>query len=587
MNSTSESAPDGPISFFQSKLFTLLMVLLVSIAGFWLAPSDLQLGNYSAQISIDASGDLLEVDFPFNLEDTKDAQDSYEVKIGDYWVETTGRSSVPYQLNQMIQYAVRIRDSAGNIIPLQLEQANSTISGERYEQQLPPTEQSDGWLQFQMRVPYRAKIATALLLAVAVLWLTEIIPLAAASLLVPVVLVVTNVATPKVVLAPFGHPIIFLFMAGFLLAEGMRRTELDRRIALSILRRSSSKPGMLMLTMMGITAFLSMWMSNTASVAIIIPIAIAVLDKIPNQHGRTGFRRALILGVAYAGAIGGIGSAIGTPANILAMTFLSEYSGVQMTFVDWFVYGVPLVVVMVPIIWVYLLITFRVKMHAVDEYINPSIYDTEMKAMGKLSRQQKIVLIVFVCIVGLWLTEGFHHIHSSIIALTGVLVLFLTETLKTDDLNRINWNALLTFGGGLAIGSVLVTTGFSDWLALKLMGLGALPTSLVIVLVSSLTLIIGAFISNTACAAMLVPLAIPLAQILHIDPKLMVVIVAISSSIDFALVIGTPPTMLAYSTGYFETKEIFKRGIVLDAIGALLLSLGVIWIWDLLGVVTL
>jgi sodium-dependent dicarboxylate transporter 2/3/5 len=159
--------------------------------------------------------------------------------------------------------------------------------------------------------------------------------------------------------------------------------------------------------------------------------------------------------------------------------------------------------------------------------------------------------------------------------------------LKIDDLNQINWNALLTFGGGLAVGGVLVTTGFSDWLALKLVGLSALPNILVIGLVAGLTLLIGAFISNTACAAMLVPLAIPLAQILQIDPRLMVVVVAIASSIDFALVIGTPPTMLAYSTGYFETREIFQRGIILDVIGALLLSFGVIWIWDLLGVVTL
>jgi sodium-dependent dicarboxylate transporter 2/3/5 len=587
MDSTSISVQVQGGSPLKGKLLTLLMVLFAALLGYLLAPSDLEFGTYQAHIIVAVEGDVLEADFPFEIGGVPGTEDTRMVQLPDHALEISGRRSVPYGLNEVISYALRVSDSAGHPVDLRLEQASSTLSGPNYLQQLPPSEKSGDWLRFQMRVPFRAKIATAVLLAVAALWLTEIIPLAAASLLVPVVIVAAQVTSAKEVLAPFGHPIIFLFMAGFLLAEGMRRTGIDRLIALSILQRASAKPAMLMLTMMGITAFLSMWMSNTASVAIIIPIALAILDKIPNQYGRTGFRRALILGVAYAGAIGGIGSAIGTPANILAMTFLSEFSGTELTFVDWFAYGVPMVLLMVPIIWVYLLLTFRVRTQAVKAYVDPQTYKQELDAMGGLNRQQRIIMAVFVGIVILWLTEGIHHIHSSIVALAGVIVLFLTETLKIDDLNQINWNALLTFGGGLAVGGVLVTTGFSDWLALKLVGLSALPNILVIGLVAGLTLLIGAFISNTACAAMLVPLAIPLAQILQIDPRLMVVVVAIASSIDFALVIGTPPTMLAYSTGYFETREIFQRGIILDVIGALLLSFGVIWIWDLLGVVTL
>jgi sodium-dependent dicarboxylate transporter 2/3/5 len=585
--SPSESVQDHQDSPLKGRLLALLMVLVAAIAGYLLAPSDLIFGTYKAHIVVDMQDDLLEADFPFELGGVPGTEETRTVQLPNYDLEISGRRSVPYRLNETISYALRVSDSAGHPVPLQLEQVNSTLYGPNYLQRLPPTEKAGDWLRFQMRVPYRAKIATAVLLAVAVLWLTEIIPLAAASLLIPVMIVSAQVSSAKDVLAPFGHPIIFLFMAGFLLAEGMRRTGIDRLMALSILQRASAKPAVLMLTMMGITAFLSMWMSNTASVAIIIPIALAILDKIPNQYGRTGFRRALILGVAYAGAIGGIGSAIGTPANILAMTFLSEFSGTELTFVDWFAYGVPMVLLMVPIIWVYLLLTFRVRTQAVEAYVDPQMYKQELDSLGGLNRQQKIIVVVFVGIVILWLTEGIHHIHASIVALAGVIVLFLTETLEVSDLNQINWNALLTFGGGLAVGGVLVTTGVSDWLALKLVGLSALPNILVIALVAGLTLLIGAFISNTACAAMLVPLAIPLAQILQIDPRLMVAVVAIASSIDFALVIGTPPTMLAYSTGYFETREIFRRGIILDVIGALLLSFGVIWIWDLLGVVTL
>jgi sodium-dependent dicarboxylate transporter 2/3/5 len=338
---------------------------------------------------------------------------------------------------------------------------------------------------------------------------------------------------------------------------------------------------------MGLTAFLSMWMSNTASVAIIIPIALTILANISGNHQRTGFRRALILGIAYAATVGGIGSAIGTPANILAMTFLSEFANAHLAFVDWFYYGLPVVILMVPIIWLYLAFVFRVKFHRIGPYLSHDVYEKELKAMGELNKNQRLLLLVFVAIVTLWLTDQWHHVHASIVALGGVLILFFTETIKKEDLSHIHWDALLTFGGGLALGNMLVMSGVSDWIALQLAGLVNLPALLVLFLVAALTLLIGAFISNTACAAMLIPLAIPLAQILHMDPRLLVATIAIASSIDFALVIGTPPTMMAYSTGLFEAKEIFKRGIVLDMIGILVLSFGVIWIWQWLGVVTL
>jgi sodium-dependent dicarboxylate transporter 2/3/5 len=173
------------------------------------------------------------------------------------------------------------------------------------------------------------------------------------------------------------------------------------------------------------------------------------------------------------------------------------------------------------------------------------------------------------------------------VALGGAFGLFLARLIQPEDLNRINWNALLTFGGGLTIGALLVNTGVSDWVALQLVGLNHLPALLVILLVALLTLLIGAFISNTACAAMLIPLAIPLAQLLGLDPRLLVTVVAIASSIDFALVVGTPPTMMAYATGFFQTSEIFRRGIVLDLLGVLLLSSVVVGIWWLLGAVVL
>jgi sodium-dependent dicarboxylate transporter 2/3/5 len=240
---------------------------------------------------------------------------------------------------------------------------------------------------------------------------------------------------------------------------------------------------------------------------------------------------------------------------------------------------------MLPIVWLYLLLSFHVNPRRAGANIDSAIYTDDLAKMGPLDIKQKFLLGVFVLIIACWLSESWHHVPPAIVALGGVFVLFFSSLIKQEDLNQINWNALLTFGGGMAIGTLLVDTGVSDWIALQLIGMNALPTYLVIVLIAGVTVLIGAFISNTACAAMLIPIAIPLAQMLNLDPRLIVTIIAISCSVDFALVTGTPPTMIVYSTGMFTVGEIFRRGLVVDLIGALLLSFGVVWIWSWLGIV--
>ncbi len=579
------SASTPVSSLFQTRLFQLIIVVILGAFGYWLAPADLIQGPYSATVGVDVGGQHIQAELPFILGQQAGELTTVEAAEGGYRLVVEGPAEVPYRLNESIKYRMQVLDAGGNPVNLPREAVSSRLTGPLYSQVLPPTARSGDWLTFSMRVPYHSKIALALLFVVAALWLLEPVPLAASALLIPVVIVVTGVTDANTVLQPFFHPIIVMFLAGFLMAEGMRRTGLDRLTALAIVRRASAKPAYLMLTMMSITAFLSMWMSNTAAVAIVLPIALAVLGKVPEVAGeQRSFAKAMILGVAYAGTIGGIGSAIGTPANMLAMTFLSEFTGHEMVFADWFKYGLPMVILMVPIMWAYLLLTFRVRKLNLD--LKQAIRGEDLNGLH-MTRDQKIIGLIFLVIVALWLTETLHGIDSEIVALAGALMLFFAQTIQAEDLNRINWNALLTFGGGMAIGSILLVTGVSDWISMQLIGLGGLPPMLVVLLVAGLTVVIGALISNTACAAMLIPLAIPLAQILQIDPRLLVAVIAIASSIDFALVIGTPPTMLAYSTGFFQTSEIFKRGIVLDIIGVVLLSLGLIWLWQLLGAVTI
>ncbi|MDX1621022.1 MAG: DASS family sodium-coupled anion symporter [Nitriliruptorales bacterium] len=428
--------------------------------------------------------------------------------------------------------------------------------------------------------PVQAATALGLLAAAVVLWVTAAIPLFATAIAIPVVLAVSGIAGPVEALAPFFHPIIALFFAGFLLAEAMRRVDLDRWVAATVIRLAGRSPASLFVALMATAAFLSMWMSNTAAVAVLIPIALAVAAPIDHP----GFTKVLVLGTAYAATIGGVGSAIGTPANLLAIEFLDTFVVREITFAGWFGYGLPMVAVFLPFLGVYLWWRYGVRVPAetADGLRDAAREHATGEAFG---RDRTRVLAVFAAVAATWLLQSWHGIHPGLVALGGVVVLALTRDVREEDLGRINWTALLTFGGGLTLGLALTTTGVADWIASRLGGLGGLPDPVAVAVVATVTLLLTTVASNTASAATLIPLAIPLAGLLGVDVTTLVVVVAIASSIDFALIIGTPPTMLAYSTGLFRPAEILRAGAVLDLLGLALLLTVVTWIWGGLGLV--
>jgi sodium-dependent dicarboxylate transporter 2/3/5 len=431
------------------------------------------------------------------------------------------------------------------------------------------------------RPPVGVRPILALLGFVVVMWVTEAIPLFVTSLLIPVVLVVTESGSARDALAPFFHPIIALFFGGFLMAEAMRRVRLDHLAAISLVAWAGRSPAMLLVGLMGVSAFLSMWMSNTAAAAVLVPIALSVTAPIAHP----GYRRVAVLGIAYAATLGGVGSAIGTPANPLAIEFLDSFAGRSISFVEWFGYGLPMVIVFLPMLAWYLWWRMGVRIDAADFAAVRQASRTELHRIGRLDRDQSTVLIVFAGVMAVWLTQTFHGLDTGIVAVAGAAVLAVLGRIVPEDLGRISWSALLTFGGGLALGIFLTESGASDWLAGRLGGLGGVPAWLGITIVATVALGLTTVASNTATAAMMIPLAIPLAGILGIDPTLLVLVVAVASSIDFALVIGTPPTMIAYSTGLFSSRDIFRVGIVLDLVGIGLLVTVVIAIWRVVGLV--
>jgi sodium-dependent dicarboxylate transporter 2/3/5 len=431
------------------------------------------------------------------------------------------------------------------------------------------------------RPPQDSAVVLGLLGFVVVLWVTEAIPLFVTSLMIPVVLVFSGVANAVDATAPFFNPIIVLFFAGFLMAEAMQRCGLDHFIAVSITARSGRNAATLFGAMLVLTAVLSMFMSNTAAAALLVPIAIAVTAPL----GDESFRKALVLGIAYASTIGGVGSAIGTPANQIAIEFLEGFGGRSISFVEWFAFGLPMVVLFVPIMGVYLWKRSRIHVDPQRFVEARRVAVDEHRKLGKPNHDQVVVLVVLLAVVAGWLTQTFHGFHAGIIALAGAVALFILGKLLPEDLGRISWPSLLTFGGGLTLGLFLVRTGTSDYLATRLAGLVNVPEVVAVLAVAAITLLLTTVASNTASAAILIPLAIPLAGVLGVSPVGLVMVVAVASSIDFALVVGTPPTMIAYSTRLYTAGQIFRRGIVLDLAGIVLLVFVVTRIWKLFGLV--
>ena len=441
--------------------------------------------------------------------------------------------------------------------------------------------ESEQHLEALRRPPQNSAVVLGLLGFVVVLWVTEALPLFVTSLLIPVVLVFSGVAEAVEATTPFFNPIIVLFFAGFLMAEAMQRSGLDHRVAVSITARAGRNAATLFGAMLGLTAVLSMFMSNTAAAAVLIPIAVAVTAPLDDES----FRKALVLGVAYAATIGGVGSAIGTPANQLAIEFLEGFGGRSISFVEWFAFGLPMVLLLVPIMGVYLWKRshIRVDHHGFNDMRR--VAHDEHRKLGRPDRDQFIVLAVFLAVALGWLTQTLHGFHPGVVALAGAVALFILGRLRPEDLGRISWPALITFGGGLTLGLFLVQTGTSDYLATRLTGLAGVPVVIAVLSVAMITLLLTTVASNTASAAILIPLAIPLAGVLGVSATAMVVVVAMASSIDFALVVGTPPTMIAYATRLYTVGQIFRRGIILDFVGIGLLVFVVMQIWELLRLV--
>ncbi len=418
------------------------------------------------------------------------------------------------------------------------------------------------------------KITLALFILAAVFWMTEVIPLYVTSLLIlvleltflyPQLLREGFAATRVDFMSPFFSDIIMLFLGGLLLAQAGSKYRIDSMVASIVLRATGGKPSLVLLGMMVAGANLSMWMSNTATTAMMLIIAVAITRNLDPKSKK--FKKALFLGIPFSCNIGGMGSPIGTPPNAIAVAFL-EKNGTAISFLDWMIAVIPLVIILLLILWGILLLFFPFPKTSL-----PISGDTRLPSGWK----SKAVVIIFFATVALWLSGDIHGLSSGTIALFSSIALLSTGILDNKDFRGISWDVLFLVGGGLSLGVAMEKSGFSLWLVeiLSLNTLGFFPLLVLFILLGS---ILTTFMSNTATANMLIPLAISLGH--STSPIVIGISLAVSASM--ALPVSTPPNAIAYYSGEIKLTEMFRTGITISIISAIMIIITATTYWKIL-----
>ncbi len=436
----------------------------------------------------------------------------------------------------------------------------------------------------------------AVAVLMAVWWMTEAIPIPATALLPLGLFPLLGVLTPADTSAPYANELIFLFMGGFLLAVTMEKWGLHKRIALSIMAFVGTSPDRLVLGFMLATAFLSMWISNTATAAMMLPIAIAVgeMFRPQDQEGPYEFGIALMLGVAYASSIGGVATLIGTPPNAVLAGAASEILDVQIGFVQWMGVGLPVVLVMLPIAWLMLTRVLYPPGALVGNAAK--IIEDERAGLGPASRGEKITAVVFGLTALAWVLRAEKSFGSvtipgiatfapgvadSTIAMTAAVILFILPvnwrrgefTLDWRTARRIPWGVLVLFGGGLSLARAMEESGLATWIGGVVSALGSVPTIVIVATVAALIVFLTEVTSNTATATMAMPVMAGAAIGLGIEPLLPMAAAALGASMAFMLPVATPPNAIVFGSGYLTIPQMTRAGFWLNWISIAVITL--------------
>lgn len=443
--------------------------------------------------------------------------------------------------------------------------------------------------------------AAAVALLMAVWWVTEAVPLAVTALLPVVLFPLLGVMDGKEVSPLYFNHVIFLFLGGFMVALAMQRWGLHRRIALRILLASGTNPRGILLAFMAATAFLSMWISNSATTMMMVPIALAITSQLerslPESMGRR-YTVGVLLGVAYGASIGGIATLVGTPPNlsftrIFSITFPDAP---EVSFTSWFLFALPVSAVFLGLAWVYLSFVFCPRRTSVR--IDADTFRHQYRELGPITYPERCVFAVFVALVVLWLFRadleaglftipGWSRLFSSpeflndgtvAVAMAVVLFLLPSRQAKGDRVldwataKRLPWGLVLLFGGGFALASGFKESGLSLWIGSQLAGCESLDPLLLVLIVCAVLTFLTELTSNTATAEMLLPVLAAMAVTLKIHPLLLMVPATMACSCAFMLPVATPPNAITFGSERITIAEMARAGFVLNLVGIILIT---------------
>lgn len=422
-------------------------------------------------------------------------------------------------------------------------------------------------------------------------WSTEAIPIPATALL-PILLVpALGLGSIGQATAPYANPIIFLFLGGFTLGLAMQRWNLHRRIALLTLRAMGVKPKNQIAGFMMATAFLSMWVSNTATAVMMLPIGLSIIamTQSDNEEGLRRYGTALLLAIAYSASIGGIATLIGTPPNALLVAYLLETQGIEVGFAQWMLLGLPVSVVMLLLVWWWLT---RIDFGIGRADDSGEMIRRELEALGPLGRGEKLVGLVFLLTASAWIFRPLLSanlapwLSDTGIAIAAALALFLIPVdtrerkflLDWESAEKLPWGVLLLFGGGLAMAGVISSSGLASWIAEAMGAATLLPALLMVALVTLVIVFLTEVTSNTATAAAFLPLLGALAVAQDISPLLLTVPAAIAASCAFMMPVATPPNAIVFSSGHMRIGDMLRAGFALNLMGVVVVTVVSYWL---------
>jgi len=427
----------------------------------------------------------------------------------------------------------------------------------------------------------------------AVWWATEAVPIAVTALLPIVVFPLLGIATIQDTTAPYANKVIYLFLGGFIVAFAMQRWNLHRRIALTVLQHVGGNGRSLVGGFMLASAVISMWVMNTSTTMMLLPIAVSIIAVIHktvgslDDKGKDDFQYSLLLGVAYGATIGGMATLVGTAPNAMLAAFMQETYGTEIDFSRWMLVGLPLSAMMLPLAWLVLTrLAFKVDFQTSDE--GRATLRQLKEELGTMTVPETRVAIVFVLMALTWISRpllvtvpGLEALDDSGIAMAGGIALFLIPSGdKSDPLllrwtyaEQLPWSVLILFGGGLTLASAVTRTGLAEWLGGSLQTVGALPLAAVVIIAAAMIIFLTELTSNIATTATFLPVVGAIAIESGVDPIVLTVPVTFAASCAFMLPVATPPNAIVFGSGMLTIPKMVRAGMMLNIVGIFLVSL--------------